>query len=83
MIQMMFPDPGRFMGMVRRAYRPVYRSRDVDFRRLGAVGSRIVQEVHLTGPDGARYGALYFMQRQTDGSWKINGVQLKRLPGAV
>jgi len=83
MIQMMFPDPGRFMQMVQRAYRPVYRSRNVQFRRFGAVSGRLVQEIHLTGPDGTRYAACYFMQKQKDGTWRINGVRLVKLPGAV
>lgn len=83
MIRMMFPDPGRFMQMVQRAYRPVYRASNIEFRRFGARGGRVVQELHLTGPDGARYAAYYFMQQQTDGSWKINGVRLVKLPGAV
>jgi len=83
MIRMMFPDPGRFMQMVQRAYAPVYRSSNIEFRRFGAMGGRTVQEVHLTGPDGQRYAAYYSMQRQADGSWKINGVRLVKLPGAV
>lgn len=83
MIQMMFQNPGRFMQMVQKAYRPVYRARNIEFRKMGTVAGRIVQEMHLTGPDGQRYAAYYFMQKQKDGSWKINGVRLKKLPGSV
>jgi hypothetical protein len=37
---------------------------------------RIVQRVELVGPDGARELALYTMEREPDGSWRIDGCQL-------
>jgi hypothetical protein len=35
-----------------------------------------VQSVELVGPDGGHYIALYRMEKQPDGSWKINGCEL-------
>ena len=67
-----------FMTMVRRGYPPVYRPRSVKF---GAVTGELggpTQKVHLIGPGGAAWTALYGMQRQPDGSWKISGVVLVR-----
>jgi len=39
--------------------------------------------VLLVGPDGQVVIALYFMERQPDASWKINGVRLVEAPDQV
>jgi hypothetical protein len=38
-----------------------------------------VQNVLVVGPDGIPVMAIYLMQRQPDGSWRINGVYLIRI----
>lgn len=75
-----FQTPEIFMAMVRRHYAPVYRPREVSFRQLHAGPRGPVQEVLLVGPDGRSVVALYFMERQPDGSWKIDGVRLIEAP---
>ena len=35
----------------------------------------------ITGPDGKTYEALYSMERQADGTWRINGCTLLPAPG--
>jgi hypothetical protein len=79
-IQQLFHDPGTFMDMVRTGYRSVYRARGVEFRELGMMEKRLIQQVYMTGPDGIPVLALYEMQRQADGSWRINGVSIARAP---
>jgi hypothetical protein len=79
-IQGMFGDADTFMRMVRTGYRPVYRSSGVEFRGLGVVGGRLIQQVYIAGPDGVPVLALYEMQRQPDGSWRINGCSIARAP---
>ncbi len=69
-----------FMDMVRRHYAPVYRPRQVDFGALSQGPEGPVQELLLVGPDGRSVTALYFMERQPDGSWRINGVRLIDAP---
>lgn len=71
-----FPTVAIFMRMVRRGYAPLYRARNVHFGRLLRANGNILQEVTLTGPKGQRHLALYQMQRQPDGAWKISGVVL-------
>ena len=80
MIQEMFHDPGTFMEMVKTGYLPVYRSSHVEFRDLGMIGGRLIQQVYMVGPDGVAVLALYEMQRQPDGSWRINGCSIARAP---
>ena len=75
-IQRIFPSPDIFMGMVSTGYLPIYRHQRAEFLEFGIVGGALAQRVLLIGPDGVPVVALYFMQRQPDGSWRINGVSL-------
>lgn len=76
-IQALFHDPDNFMRMVRGGYQPVYRPREVEFRDLVMLDGRLTQRVLLVGPDGEVVVAHYLMQRQPDGSWRIDGCILK------
>ncbi len=75
-IQGIFGTPGQFMEMVRSGYQPVYRPRSVNFQNPSATQSGWDQPVVVVGPDGRAYLALYSMQRQGNGSWRINGCRL-------
>jgi ketosteroid isomerase-like protein len=72
-IQQQFRSPGNFMRMVRTGYQAVYRPRDVAFGEIEIKDGVIIQRVEVIGPDGAPALAHYVMQRQPDGSWRING----------
>ena len=80
MIQQLFHDPGTFMEMVKTGYLSVYRSSHVEFRDLGMIDGKLIQQVYMVGPDGIAVLALYEMQRQPDGSWRINGCSIARAP---
>ncbi len=77
-----FPTPDNFMAMVKRGYAPLYTNQKYSF---GAVAvdnlGRLVQHVTITAGDGKRYEALYALQKQADGSWKIAGCTLVEIPG--
>lgn len=75
-IQERFGDPDRFLGMVRRAYPAVHRPRSVDFTELLVGDGTIVQQVELVGPSGEAQLALYSMQRDATGLWRIDGCVL-------
>lgn len=77
-IQRQFQTPELFMHMVRQGYPPVYRAREVDFRDLVAAEEAPIQAVLVVGPDGDTAMALYRMQKQPDGSWRIDGCTLLR-----
>jgi hypothetical protein len=76
-IQQMFGDPSNFLAMVKIGYMAVYRPREVRFEQLVSVQGEPVQMVLLVGPDLEVMTAFYVMQRQPDGSWRINGCVLK------
>lgn len=82
-IRQIFATPDRFMAMVRSAYQPVYRPREVEFRELASLDGAPAQEVFLVGPDGQPVIALYVMERQSDGSWRINGVYLLKATDTI
>ncbi len=75
-IQAMFQTPDRFMSMVRGGYQPVYRPRQVEFRDIIDIDGTPTQKVFIIGPDGAPVMALYPMEQQADGTWKISGCYL-------
>lgn len=71
-----FPSADVFMNMVRNGYPPVYRPQSVTFGEVRNSPVGPLQKVFLTGPDGKGYVAIYSLQKQPDGSWKINGCTL-------
>lgn len=75
-IQEYFPSADAFMAMVKQGYMPVYRPNSVAFGPLVDSPIGPLQKVFVTGPDGKNYIAAYSLQKQPDGSWKINGCSL-------
>jgi hypothetical protein len=66
------------MTMVRTGYPPVYRPRAVVMEDIVTIDGQLVQKVALTGPDGRINIALYTMEQESDGSWRIDGCALER-----
>jgi ketosteroid isomerase-like protein len=77
-IQRQFRSPEVFMHMVRQGYPQVYRALEADFRELVTADGATLQAVLVVGPDGSTAMALYRMQKQSDGSWRIDGCTLLR-----
>lgn len=72
----LFRTPENFMAMVRGGYQPVYRPQSVEFLDARILEGRIGQAVRFVGPDGRAVVAIYTMEQQPDGSWRIAAVQL-------
>ena len=75
-IRAQFGNPDTFMDMVRRGYQPVYRPRSTTFGALAEEDGQLIQHVQVVGPDGVNQEALYFMEHESDGSWRISGCVL-------
>ena len=75
-VQETFGTPERFLDTVRVSYRAVYRPSAVVFLDLLVIGYDVVQRVQVTDRSGAVWVAHYAMQRQRDGSWRMNGCHL-------
>ena len=75
-IKAMFGDARHFLAMVRQTYPPVYRPRSFSFGTLTPQDGLPVQKVELVGPDGQGALALYSMEHEPDGKWRIAGCVL-------
>ena len=75
----MFGTAENFLQMVRTSYGVVYRPQSVKFEKFEVVDDEVFQPVRMTDSQGQAWIALYAMERQPDGSWRINGCQLARL----
>ena len=78
-IRAAFGTAENFMAMVRAQYAVVYRPRSVSFDAPVSDGGELIQPVRMTDAEGRAWLALYPMQIQPDGRWRINGCQLARL----
>lgn len=75
-LQSMFGSAERFMGMVQGGYQPVYRPRAFSFGATEEIGDAVRQEMPVIGPDGRAWTALYTMERDAAGRWRIAGCRL-------
>ena len=72
-VQRQFGGPDQFRAMVIAGYQPVYRPRETRFGEIINFQGRPAQQVHVIGPDGIPVLAIYPMERQKDGVWRIAG----------
>ena len=81
-VRNIFPTPEIFMSMVKQGYPQVYRPQAFNFTEalIDPVG-RPAQKMRVVGPDGKTYEALYSMEKQPDGTWRISGCTLLEIPG--
>jgi hypothetical protein len=82
-IKARYPDKDVFFAMVKKSYEPVYHPGNYAFGRSKSVndGAMILHELLITGHDGKNWRAVYKMERQPDGSYKIGGVAI--VPDAI
>ena len=82
-IKEIFPAPDIFMSMVQNGYAPVYRHKSFEFGESKVEGSSIAQRVHIVDANGEAWEALYTLEQQHDGSYKITGCTLLKAGQAV
>lgn len=80
-IREMFGSDERFMAMVRDGYKAVYRQRSYEFGPVRDVDDGFEQAVRIQDNEGVDWDAVYTLQRQPDGSWRISGCRLVKRPG--
>ena len=81
-LQRFFGSPENFGGMVTQGYPMVRRPADVTYLELREQGGTYWQKVQITDARGALHYLEYRMQ-QTEGGWRISGVQILDAPGAA
>ena len=82
-IREIFPAPDIFMSMVQNGYAPVYRHKSFEFGDSKSEGNSIAQRVHIIDANGEAWEALYTLEQQSDGSYKITGCSLLKTGQAV
>jgi hypothetical protein len=67
-----YGDAATFMRMVRQGYRPLIEARHVEFLEGAVIAGDVVQPLRLVMADGTVLVAIYGVQQQSDGSWRIS-----------
>jgi hypothetical protein len=75
-LQEMFQRPEIFMMMVQQGYAPVYRHKSFEFGESKAASGQIAQRVHIVDENGEAWEALYTLEQQSDGGYRITGCSL-------
>ncbi|MBW7971392.1 DUF4864 domain-containing protein [Bradyrhizobium sp. BR 10289] len=78
-IREIFPAPDIFMSMVQNGYAPVYRHKSFEFGESKSEGNWVSQRVHIVDANGEAWEALYTLEQQADGSYKITGCSLLKV----
>lgn len=80
-IRAKFGTAQNFFQAVKTSYAAVYRPRSVMFEKLVTVQGILTQEVVLLDQNGDLVKALYLMEKQPDGTWKISGCFIVPMQG--
>jgi hypothetical protein len=75
-IREQFASPENFLRMVRGSYDPLLAARYTEFLPGAVIDGSIIQPLRLVARDNTVLVALYTMEKQDDGSWKITGCVL-------
>jgi hypothetical protein len=69
--------------MVQSQYAPVYRHKSFEFGEARTEAGSVAQRVHIIDANGEAWEALYTLEQQADGSYKITGCTLLKAGEAV
>lgn len=72
-IRQQFGNAGTFLDMVRTSYGALLAARYTEFLEGAVLEGRVIQPLRLIGADNSVLVALYTMERQPAGGWKIAG----------
>lgn len=69
-------NPESFLRLIKEQYTPIYRHRFAIFSMPEIIDGNTLQIVRLTDSDNLVWLAIYRVQQEVDGSWKIDGCKL-------
>ena len=75
-VRRQFGSAQAFMTMVKSGYESLYRNRSATFLETSMVDGGIVQSMRIVQSDGDVVIALFNMERQANGDWRIAGCEL-------
>lgn len=65
-----------FLQIIKQQFTPIYRHQRALFSPPEVIAGRMVQIVRLTDSESSVWLAIYQMQKESDGQWKIAGCRL-------
>lgn len=71
-----FGDAETFMAMVQLGYGALLTARHTEFLEGAEIDGLIIQSLRLIGADDSVRVALYTMEKQPDGLWRISGCRI-------
>lgn len=74
--RMLIGSPDNFLRLIREEYNPIYRYQRAIFSRPEVVDGDAAQMVRVTDGYGRVWVAIFWMQQENDGNWRIDGCQL-------
>lgn len=80
-LQNMFGSQERFMAMVKEGYKPVYRPRSYTMGEFKDTPDGTSLSVQIQDLEGMDWVAIYTLEQQPDGTWRISGCFLAKAPG--
>ena len=75
-IRKMFGDADTFLAMVRSSSPMVYRPASTSFFKPEKLDGAWVQRVQMSDAQGALWQAVYSLELQRNGAWRINGCEV-------
>ena len=75
-IQQQFGDAATFLAMVDAAYAELASARYVEFLEGAVIEGIVVQPLRLIGADNTVRVALYTMEKQSNGDWRISSCRI-------
>lgn len=75
-IQAQFGDPTSFMAMVQTGYSALLTARYVEFLEGAVIDGAVIQPLRLIDSDNTVRVALYTMEKQKNGAWRISGCRI-------
>lgn len=80
-LQNRFGSQERFMAMVKEGYTPVYRPRSYTMGEFKDTPDGTSLAVQIQDQEGVDWVAIYTLEQQPDGTWRISGCYLAKAPG--
>lgn len=75
-VRRQFGTAEAFMDMVRKGYPPLFRNQSTAFLEAAIIDDDVIQPLRITNRDGTVVIALFSMERQANGDWRVYGCQL-------
>jgi len=75
-VRRQFGSAQAFVTMVKSGYEAVYRNRSATFMEATVIDGSIVQAMRIVQSDGDVVIAMFSMERQANGDWRVAGCEL-------